>query len=88
VLAIPNLEPRLQRRYQQLVTEQMNPTQAVAAGLRALPAAGTAFASTQAAWRFYSNPTVSLSQLVEPLIAAAKHMLTDEGGDFALIVHD
>lgn len=66
----------------------MNPTQAVAAGLRALPAAGTAFASTQAAWRFYSNPTVSLPQLVEPLIAAAKQMLTDEGGDFALIVHD
>ncbi len=88
MFATPNLELRLQRRYQQLVTEQMNPTQAVAAGLRALPAAGTAFASTQAAWRFYSNPAVSLPQLAEPLIAAAKRVLTDETGDFALIIHD
>jgi hypothetical protein len=88
VFATPNLEPPLQWRYQQLVTEQMSPTQTVAAGLRALPAGAKAFASTQAAWRFYSNPAISLPQLVKPLIASAKQMLTDEGGDFALIIHD
>ncbi len=88
MFATLNLEPRLQRRYQQLVTEQMSPTQTVAAGLRALPTGAKAFASTQAAWRFYSNPAVSLPQLVEPLIASAKQMLTDEGGDFALLIHD
>lgn len=88
MFAIPNLEPRLQRRYQQLVTEQLSPIQAVAAGLRALPSGGTAFASTQAAWRFYSNPAVSLPLLAAPLIASAKQSLTDEGSDFALIVHD
>lgn len=66
----------------------MSPTQTVAAGLRALPAGGAAFASTQAAWRFYSNPAVSLPHLVEPLIASAKQLLTDEGGDFALVIHD
>jgi hypothetical protein len=88
VFTTPNLELRLQRRYQQLVTEQMNPTQAVAAGLRALPAGGAAFASTQAAWRFYANPAVSLPHLVEPLITSAKQMHTDECGDFALLIHD
>ncbi len=88
MFAIPNLEPRLQRRYQQLVTEQMNPTQTAAAGLRALPGGGMAFASTQAAWRFYANPAVSLPQLAEPLIVSARQMLTEAGGDFALIVHD
>ena len=53
---LPDLEPRLQRRYDQLVQEHVAPLQSVAAGLRALPGLARSFARTQAAWRFWANP--------------------------------
>lgn len=43
-----------------------------AAGVRGLREAGTAFAATQAAWRFYSNPRITQPQLAAPLIDAAR----------------
>ena len=64
--ALPPVEPRLQKRYQQLVQEHLQISQSVAAGLNALPGAATSFASTQAAWRFYRNPNVSLPALARP----------------------
>jgi hypothetical protein len=56
----------LKKRYQQLVTEQLNSTDTLSAGLRALPNKSTSFASIQAAWRFYKNDNVSLTKLHEP----------------------
>ncbi len=50
--AQPPLEPRLQKRYQQLVPEHLQISQSVAAGWNALPGTAPSFASTQAAWRF------------------------------------
>ena len=35
--------------------------------MNALPGAASSFASTQAAWRFYKNPAVTLPALVQPL---------------------
>jgi hypothetical protein len=67
-LVPPPLEPRLQKRHPQLVQEHLQISQRVAAGLNALPGVATSFASTQAAWRFYQNPRVSLSALAQPLI--------------------
>ena len=64
VLPIPDLEPRLQRRYQQLVKEHLHTSESVAAGPSALPGGNQAFASTQAAWRFYANPRVALEELL------------------------
>lgn len=43
-----------------------------AAGLRGLRSAGAAFSATQAAWRFFSNPRVTLTQLCAPLIQTVR----------------
>ncbi|MGH9555576.1 MAG: hypothetical protein ACRD2Y_07110 [Terriglobales bacterium] len=86
--ALPPLEPRLQQRYHQLVQEQLHLSQSVAAGLNALPGAAQAFASTQAAWRFYKNPDVTLPALVQPLLIHARAALTQAGGEYGLVMHD
>ena len=85
---MPDLEPRLQRRYDQLVQEHVAPLQAVAAGLRAVPALARSFASAQAAWRFWANPRVSLKDLAQPLLQAAHDAVPEECLDYALVVHD
>jgi hypothetical protein len=82
------LEPRLQRRYQKLVQEHLAVTESVAAGLRALPGAADAFASTQAAWRFYANDQVSLVQLAQPLLDQARTAVADGCDHYALVIHD
>jgi hypothetical protein len=87
-LSSPDLEPRLQRRYNKLVAEHFNSAQAIAPGIRSLPGRGKAFASTQAAWRFYSNPSVTLQKLAQPLLDCARHCVADECAQFALVVHD
>ena len=88
VLPIPDLEPRLQRRYQQLVKEHLHTSQSVAAGLRALPGTHRAFASTQAAWRFYANERVSLPDLAAPLLASGRALVAGECRKYALVMHD
>jgi hypothetical protein len=88
---LPGAEPRLQRRYHQLVVSHLSSAQRVAAGLRA-PAAGEAdpFAATQAAWRFYANPNVGMPELAGPVVACARAAVS--GGvacdEFALVVLD
>jgi hypothetical protein len=85
---VPNLEPRLQRRYDQLVQEHVAPLQAVAAGLRAAPSTLTAFASTQAAWRFCANPRATLPILAQPLLDLARQAVPIDCLDYALVVLD
>lgn len=82
------MERRLQRRYLQLVESHMNVVQAVAAGIKALPHAGEAFAATQAAWRFFANPRVTLPALVEPLRERGREALRSRRSPYALVVHD
>lgn len=83
-----SLEPRLRKRYKQLVKEHLSATQTIAAGLRALPRGTTAFASVQAAWRFYVNEDVTLEALVEPLIASAREAVLEESLAYTLCLHD
>ncbi|HMT94993.1 hypothetical protein [uncultured Thiothrix sp.] len=45
---------------------------ALSTGLKALPDKVSSFASTQAAWRFYANESVSLPVLQAPLTKAAQ----------------
>jgi hypothetical protein len=71
-----------------LVAEHLNNAESVAAGLRALPGVRKAFASTQAAWRFYGNERITLEQLAVPLIDAGREALADSEGHYALIAHD
>jgi len=85
---ITRLEPRLHRRYQQLVTEHLRPAQKIAAGLRALPDQGSAFASTQAAWRFYANQRVTPQELMRPLIDHAQQAVQTHCRQYALCIHD
>lgn len=82
------LEPRLQKRYEKLVTEHLSVTQTIAAGLRALPGHGAAFASTQAAWRFYANQRVTVASLCQPLLACGQRAVAQQCAHYALLVHD
>lgn len=82
------MEPRLQARFQQLVAEALHVSEGIAAGVRALPGEGKAFASTQAAWRFYNNQRVALEDLAEPLIACGSQALSGCGDRYGLLVHD
>lgn len=66
----------------------MNSSEALSAGLKALPNKVSSFASTQAAWRFYRNESVSLSVLQEPLTEAAHKGIAKYCHQYALCVHD
>lgn len=66
----------------------MNVAQAVAAGVKALPGAGQSFAATQAAWRFFANPRVTLAKLVEPLWEVGRQACRESPSPYALLVHD
>ena len=66
----------------------MNASESLSAGLKALPNKTSSFASTQAAWRFYSNDSVSLSKLQEPLTAAAHEGIAEHCDKYALCVKD
>ncbi len=66
----------------------MAPLQAVAAGLRAVPALARPFASAMAAWRFWHNPRVALQTLAQPLLAEARAAVPLECLDYALVALD
>lgn len=82
------MDRRLQRRFEILVQEHLHVASGLANGLSALPGAGTAFASTQAAWRFFNNEAVTLEGLIQPLQEAGRLALSAGDADWALIVHD
>jgi hypothetical protein len=88
IIPTPGFEPRLQRRYEKLVNEHLHTSENQAAGARALPSVNEAFASTQAAWRFYSNPNVSAQGLAVPLIEQAKLDLPLVSRRYGLAIHD
>ena len=66
----------------------MNSSEKLSAGLKALPDKVSSFASTQAAWRFYANESVTLSKLQEPLTAAAHEGIANHCSQYALCIHD
>src|SRR4029077_5918435 len=56
--------------------------------LSALPAVATAFASTQAAWRFHANDRITLPALARPLLDAARQARAQAPPGWDLVVHD
>jgi len=82
------VDPRLERRYWKLVAEHSAALKPLAAGLRALPGAGKAFASTQAMWRYLQNDRMKRTTLVQPLWNYAREFLEMERPEFVLVVHD
>ena len=83
-----DLEARLQTRYHTLVEQHSTPVSALASGLRALPDGGQAFAATQAAWRFFANPKVTLQALCHPLQEYVRQQVAAQGLEYVLILHD
>lgn len=70
-----------------LVKEQAHPARLVSAGLAALPGAGTAWAATQAAWRFFNNEAVTAAKLAAPLREAVRAGLA-AGATYVLVALD
>lgn len=62
--------------------------QALAAGMEALPDACSSFAYTQAAWRFFRNERVGMSNLAKPLLAAVPEVLAAHCERYGLVMHD
>ena len=80
------LEARLQTRYHTLLEQHSTPPSTLASGLRALPDGGSGFAATQAAWRFFANPKVTLPALCQPLQDYTRQQV--QGHAYVLVVHD
>ena len=66
----------------------MNASEPLSAGGKSLPNKTTSFASTQAAYRFYNNESVTLPVLQEPLTLAAQSGIIAHCTSYALCVHD
>jgi hypothetical protein len=66
----------------------MNTVQAIASGVHSLPGVGTTFAATQAAWRFFGNPRVSLAALAEPMQQLGRELAQASASPYALLAHD
>src|SRR5437868_7117879 len=87
-IPLPPLDRRLQKRYLTLVHSHMRSAPELAAGVASLPSTCSAFAATQAAWRFHANERVTLSALVEPLRVVGCQRVASSPAPFALLVHD
>jgi len=88
VTSLSPVDKRLGKRYRTLVAEHFGQAEATAPGPRVLPALTTAFAATQAAWRFYHNPNINPQLLGQPLRDAAAQLVPTHCGDWVLAVHD
>lgn len=82
------MEPRLEKRYKQLVRAHMQSTHELAAGVRSALNKNIAFSQTQAAWRFFNNERCTLSELSQPLLQAAHESSQNECDSFILMLHD
>src|SRR4051794_32093888 len=87
-IALPPVEARLRKRYLTLLEAHLRNVTKLAAGVASLPSTSSAFAATQAAWRFFNNERVTLAALVEPLRAVGRDALAGTEAPFALLVHD
>lgn len=70
------------------MAQHLQAAQHLAAGLHALPSATSAWAATQAAWRFLHNPRVTLPALVEPLRDEGRRAAAASHASHLLVVHD
>jgi hypothetical protein len=82
---IPEVEKRLQDRYQQLVHEHLGHAHAGASGPRILPDQASAKAAAQAAWRFFDNPRITFRRLAQPVLQVAADAAPRHCRDFALV---
>ena len=82
-------EPRLGRRYTQLVMGQLTASDRLAAGVHVPPGLlADGFAATQAAWRFYGNDRLKLPGLAQPLIDHAREAVAQDCDGWVLAIAD
>lgn len=62
--------------------------QALVNGVHALPDVSSQFAATQATYRFFNNPRISLPDLAEPLVKLARAEAPSVCDAYALVAHD
>jgi len=84
----PPLEKRLQDRYMTLVQSHARASTGLASGVQAVSQATSAFACTQAAYRFFHNPRITLPDLATPLLAHARTRVPQVCGNYLLVAHD
>jgi Transposase DDE domain/Transposase DNA-binding len=79
---------RLTARMLALVRRHCDAVPRGAAGSSSLPSAVSSFAETMAAWRFYNNPRIEMSELIEPLREYARQQLVAADARVVMLVHD
>lgn len=82
------VEPRLRSRYCQLTMSHLSHAHRVAAGLRLPASLKRPFAATQAAWRFYNNPRLTLEELADPLLQCAREDVPELCDRWMLVAMD
>jgi hypothetical protein len=82
-----DLEPRLVRRYHQLVRSHKMTSDLLNSGVKSSLISNKAFSQTQAAWRYFNNERCELMELMKPMIKTAKTQLASDC-NYALIAHD
>lgn len=82
------MDPRLERRYDQLVRSHMQVGHELAPGIKSTLNKDVAFNQTQAAWRFLNNERCSLETLCKPLLKAAHELSKQECDNYLLVPHD
>lgn len=82
------MEKRLEKRYDQLVRSHMNSNDKLASGIKAQLKDDVAFSQAQAAWRFFNNENVILTDLAKPILDAGHELCGEDAGDYALVAHD
>jgi len=87
-IALPPIDKRLKARYLMLVQSHLRSAPKFAAGVASLPSTASAFAATQAAWRFLNNNRVSLAALIDPIRTVARERFAASEMSFGLLVHD
>jgi hypothetical protein len=60
----------------------------LAAGIHGVPGMSASFAGTQAAYRFFNNPRVTLRGLAKPLLELAREEVPRSCDNYVLVVHD
>jgi hypothetical protein len=71
-----------------LVNSHLQAVQAIASGIHAVPSTTSAFAATQAAYRFLNNERVTLPSLAKPLTEVGRQEVTKTCDRYALVAHD
>lgn len=83
-----DLDPRLLRRYDELVKSHMKLNNMLSPGVKSLLNEHSAFSQTQAAWRFLNNERCYLSELIKPILNNALNQSEQFCKDYALVAHD